>query len=81
VRRPSGLVASQGDFARLCAQETRARLPDLACALDFADQAELAEPLVRVNDRPIDRSRWDEAAFWDDYVGYYQRLAAGGRLV
>ena len=80
VLRPSAWIASQGDFARRMATEVSARLPDLACALEFADQAELEEPYVRVNADPIDRRGWDEPAFWDEYVAYYQRLKAAGRL-
>jgi nucleoside-diphosphate-sugar epimerase len=70
VARPSAWVASQGDFARKVAQEAALRL-GLACPLELAEQTTLAEPLVRVNTDPLPTDGWDEARFWDDYVGWY----------
>jgi nucleoside-diphosphate-sugar epimerase len=79
VRRPSGWVATQGDFARKVAEEARARL-GLACGLELANQTEFAEPVSRINCDPCPEDGWDEARFWDDYVGWYQGLHAAGRL-
>jgi nucleoside-diphosphate-sugar epimerase len=73
VARPSGWIATQGDFARKVATEAAARLGH-DCPTAFADQTEFPEPLRRVNRDPARRDGWDEAAFWDDYVGWY----AGG---
>ena len=75
--RPSGWIATQGDFARKVAAEASARL-GRDCPLALADQTAFAEPLARVNSEPVPRAGWDEAAFWDDYVGWYQRPAGRG---
>jgi nucleoside-diphosphate-sugar epimerase len=80
VARPSGWIASQGEFGRRLAHEAEARL-GMACPLDLADQTVFDEPRVRVNDQPVPRDAWDEAAFWDDYVGWYADLHARGMLV
>lgn len=74
VSRPSGWVATQGAFAEKVAAEAARRL-GRACLLSLAEQSEFPEPLTRVNRDPA--PAWDEAAFWDDYVGWY----AGGRSV
>ena len=79
VRRPSGWIASQGDFARKVAREASARL-DRDCPLDFAVQTALEEPLWRVNSDPATPPGWDEAGFWDGYVDWYRELAAAGAL-
>lgn len=79
VARPSGWKASQGDFARRVAAEAHARL-GRDCPLFLADQAVFDEPRVRVNsDAPSDPA-WDEAGFWDAYVGWYADLNARGLL-
>jgi hypothetical protein len=79
VARPSGWIASQGDFARRVAAEAGPRLA-LACLLELADQTLFEEPRVRVNADPIPGLVWSEAAFWDDYVGWYADLHARGAL-
>jgi nucleoside-diphosphate-sugar epimerase len=79
VFRPSGWQATQGDFAQKVAAEARARL-DLPCPLTLADQTAFDEPRVRVNAEPIPTDGWDEAAFWEAYVGWYAGLHAQGRL-
>ncbi|CAN7560926.1 NAD(P)-dependent oxidoreductase [Phenylobacterium sp. LjRoot225] len=79
VHRPSGWVATQGDFAEKVAAEAGRRL-GRACPVAFAEQTEFPEPLRRVNAEPAPREGWDETAFWDDYVGWYAALqAAAGR--
>ena len=73
VARPSGWIATQGAFAGKVAAEAAARLGrDRPVA--FADQTEFAEPLRRVNSDPAPAC--EEAAFWDDYVGWYARSEA-----
>jgi nucleoside-diphosphate-sugar epimerase len=72
VCRPSGWVATQGDFASKVAVEAAARL-GRECPLALAPQSEFPEPLSRVNSEPAPRTGWDETAFWDDYVGWYSR--------
>lgn len=73
VARPSGWIASQGDFAQRVAREATARL-GRECRVELAEQTTLEEPLVRVNDQPHWGRTWDEARFWDDYVGWYADL-------
>lgn len=65
-RRPSGLVGDQASFARLVAEETRARL-GWACRLEIPVQTEFSEPLVRLNDDPAARRHpdWSLAGAWD----------------
>jgi nucleoside-diphosphate-sugar epimerase len=70
VARPSGWIATQGDFARKVAQEAARRL-GRDCPVDFADQTEFVEPLRRVNHDPAPLHGWDEAGFWDRYVEWY----------
>jgi nucleoside-diphosphate-sugar epimerase len=72
VARPSGWIATQGDFARKLAAEAAARL-DRDCPLGLADQTAFPEPQRRVNRDPAPAEGWDEAAFWDAYVGWYAR--------
>ena len=75
VARPSGWIATQGAFAEKVAAEAAARLGrDRPVA--FAEQTEFAEPLRRVNSDPAPEEGWDEAGFWDDYVGWYARSDA-----
>lgn len=71
ARRPSGWIASQGAFAEKVAAEAGLRL-GRDCPVSFAEQAELAEPLSRVNSEPVS-GPWDAQAFWDAYVGWYAR--------
>jgi nucleoside-diphosphate-sugar epimerase len=75
VARPSGWIATQGDFARKVAAEAAARL-GRDCPALMAEQTEFPEPLRRVNHDPAPAVGWDEAAFWDDYVGWYEARSA-----
>jgi nucleoside-diphosphate-sugar epimerase len=77
--RPSGLVGTQGDFARRLAAEAAPRL-GLACDLVLNDQVDFPEPRVRVNAEPCLPTGWTGEAFFDAYCAYYARLAAEGRL-
>ena len=77
--RPSGLVGTQGDFARRLAAEAAPRL-GLACDLVLNDQVDFPEPRVRVNAEPCLPAGWTGEAFFDAYCAYYVRLAAEGRL-
>jgi nucleoside-diphosphate-sugar epimerase len=69
VARPSGWIATQGDFARKVAAEAAVRL-GRDCPVAMGEQTEFPEPLRRVNCDPPPALGWDEAAFWDDYVGW-----------
>jgi|GEM_PF-187510 len=73
VSRPSGWIATQGDFAEKVAAEAAARLRR-DCPVASADQTEFHEPLRRVNSQPAPRAGWDEAAFWDGYAEWYAGL-------
>jgi hypothetical protein len=77
--RPSGWIATQGEFAERVAAEAAHRL-GFACRVELADQPILEEPLVRVNDQPSWGSGWDEGEFWDEYVGWYADLRQRGAL-
>lgn len=79
VVRPAGFVGEQGAFALRVAREAQARL-GRPCLVQAADQTEFPEPRVRVNDEPAIPADWDEAAFWDAYVGYYRRVEQMGLL-
>jgi nucleoside-diphosphate-sugar epimerase len=70
VARPSGWVASQGDFAAKVAAESARRL-GRDCPLVLAEQTEFPEPPRRVNRDPAPHEGWDEQGFWDEYVGWY----------
>jgi UDP-glucose 4-epimerase len=77
--RPSGLVGTQGDFAKRLAAEAGPRL-GLTCDLVLNNQVDFPEPRVRVNDEPCLPSGWRGEAFFDAYTDYYARLAAEGRF-
>lgn len=79
IARPSGWIASQGDFARRVAAEAGRRLA-VACPLELANQTSFEEPRVRVNAGGVPGGDWHEATFWDDYVGWYAELHARGAL-
>jgi UDP-glucose 4-epimerase len=70
AHRPSGWIAIQGEFARKLAVEAGARL-GRNLPLELAEQTQFPEPLKRVNDAPAAGPDWDEARFFDDYVGWY----------
>jgi len=72
--RPSGLVGTQGDFAKRLAAEAGPRL-GLACDLVLNNQVDFPEPRVRVNDEPCLPSGWRGEAFFDAYTDYYARLS------
>ncbi len=76
---PSGLVGTQGDFAKRLAAEAGPRL-GLTCDLVLNNQVDFPEPRVRVNDEPCLPSGWRGEAFFDAYTDYYARLAAEGRF-
>lgn len=78
VARPSGWIATQGDFAARVSAEAGRRL-GLACPLDLTVQSAFDEPRVRVNDEPV-AGVWDEGGFWDGYVEWYADLHARGLL-
>jgi UDP-glucose 4-epimerase len=69
---PSFYTEPQGAFAERFAREMRQRLA-LPAALEFADQIDFPEPVIRINTDPV-RSvdfGWSEQAFWDETAQYY----------
>jgi hypothetical protein len=72
---PAGYVESQGAFARRFAAEISRRL-GIATPLVLANQAEFAEPFMRVNAERPDAQRlgWDERAAWDALADYYRMV-------
>jgi len=77
--RPSGMVMRVGDFARTVAEEVRLRT-GLPCEVLEHPQAAFSEPEVRANDQPQRFAPGEEAAFWDAYVAFYDRVRAAGLL-
>jgi UDP-glucose 4-epimerase len=75
--RPSGYVETVGAFAGRVANHVRART-GWACELILHEQTTFQEPPERANDQPMVLT--DEAAFWDDYVAYYDKVRARGLL-
>ena len=76
---PSGYVEQQGAFTERFAREMRAR-SSLACEVVLPEQAEFAEPMVRINAdpalpsalaRPLQALEWSEPAAWDAIAAYY----------
>lgn len=69
---PSGYVETQQEFAERMAKEFRGRT-GLTCELQFAEQTDFTEPLVRNNTQPVDGLAlgWDESAAWDSFAEWY----------
>ena len=79
VLRPSGYVEAQGAFTLRFSREMRAR-GSRACEVALPEQAEFAEPMVRINTDPALPSAlrgelaalgWSEAAAWDSIAAHY----------
>lgn len=70
---PSGYVETQGDFALRCARELGARL-GVQARVELLEQADFAEPLMRVNTQPVDASAhsWSESRAWDELAEFYR---------
>jgi UDP-glucose 4-epimerase len=75
---PSGYIESQGAFAHRMARELEPRL-GRPCPVELAVQADVCEPLIRVNQSLALRAHpaWSEARAWDEAAAYYR--AAFGR--
>lgn len=77
ITRPSGWIASQGEFALKVAEQASIRLGDRVCPISLAEQVDFDEPYVRVNTERVARDGWSETAFWDDYIEFYQARFGG----
>jgi len=73
---PSGYVETQREFAERFAREIGSRLGWKA-TLEFAQQTDFSEPLIRVNADRVDSDslKWNETKAWDDLADYYSRSA------
>ena len=71
---PSFYAEPQSVFAERFAREMRQRLA-LPAALEFADQTDFPEPVIRINTDPVQSVDfgWSEQAFWDETAQYYAR--------
>lgn len=69
---PSGYVEAQGAFGLRLASEIGRRLAK-NCGLDFGEQVDFSEPMVRINTDYCDwgQSRWTESSAWDHLAEYY----------
>lgn len=70
--RPSFYVETQGAFAQRFANEIGQRL-NIRTPLEFFDQIEFSEPLVRINTDAVKDVKygWSEEASWDGVARYY----------
>lgn len=68
---PSGYVGTQRSFVERYAREIGSRL-GWNTAVDFAEQSDFSEPLVRVNTDRLDEAglNWRESESWDEVAGY-----------
>jgi UDP-glucose 4-epimerase len=77
---PSWYVETQREFSERFAKEIGPRL-GLTTALEFAQQTDFSEPLVRVNSDRVDAEalHWNESMAWDELAEHYSRstLAVG----
>jgi UDP-glucose 4-epimerase len=71
---PCGYRETQGAFAERFARELGPRL-GVEARVTLSEQADFAEPLVRVNRDAIDPAAYgfDERAAWDQLAAYYRR--------
>jgi len=69
---PSGYVETQREFAERVAREFRART-NWQCELEFSEQTDFSEPLVRHNSQPVDGAEfgWNESQAWDAFADWY----------
>lgn len=71
---PSGYTGTQRKFVERFAREIGSRL-GWSAAVEFADQTDFSEPLVRVNTDQLDSGAlsWSESKAWDEAAEYYER--------
>jgi nucleoside-diphosphate-sugar epimerase len=71
---PSGYVESQGTFAARVGKEIGRRL-NLRTPIEFADQTDFSEPLVRINTTHVMQTgrAHAEGKAWDELADYYSR--------
>jgi nucleoside-diphosphate-sugar epimerase len=70
---PSGYKELIEDFAKRVAREIAPRL-GVECRLDFFNQTEFPEPLVKYNTDEIDevKSAWNESEAWDQLAEFFK---------
>ena len=72
---PAGYISTMGEFVERVASELRKRLA-LTCAVEMGIQTDFSQPMVLVNDTPIQHQfpEWDEQAFWDELAQHQAHL-------
>lgn len=73
---PAGYISTMGEFVERVAAELRPRL-NLACAVEMGTQTDFSQPMVLVNDNPLQHQfpSWNESQFWDALGQHQQHLA------
>ena len=72
---PAGYISTMGEFVERVAGELRRRL-GLDCAVEMGAQTDFSQPMVLVNDTPIQHQfpEWDESGFWDQLASHQAYL-------
>jgi UDP-glucose 4-epimerase len=75
VFAPAGMISTMGDFVEKVASEMRPRL-GLACQVILGPQADFSQPMVLVNDTPLDHmfDDWNENIAWDALAAHQKYL-------
>ncbi len=75
---PSFYLESQGAFTARFAQEMAHRL-SLPCRYEIGKQVDFSEPLIRVNDSPLNPQelQWDETHAWNELAEFYRSIYGG----
>jgi UDP-glucose 4-epimerase len=72
---PAGYISSMGDFVGMVATEMRKRL-GLECAYELGTQTDFSQPMVLVNDAPLNAlfTDWDATSAWDSLAEHQKNL-------
>ena len=72
---PAGYISTMGEFVERVATELRSRL-NLACAVEMGTQTDFSQPMVLVNDTPIQHQfpEWNESDFWTELAEHQSYL-------
>jgi hypothetical protein len=72
---PAGMISTMGDFVEKVALEMRPRL-GLDCKLILGPQTDFSQPMVLVNDSPLDHmfDDWKEDSAWDSLAEHQKYL-------
>lgn len=77
VFSPAGMISTMGDFVQKVASEMRPRL-GLDCNVLLGTQSDFSQPMVLVNDSPLDHmfEDWQESEAWDALAQHQKYLQA-----